>query len=110
MKRRISVFLLALCMVLSLLPATAWAEIKSGTMVNNIDYSYNTETKALTLSCKYETTLSGNGFTNPLSTLAKLPINEIETVVMKSGITGIGSLAFLDCRSLTSISNPKRLL
>ena len=105
MKRRIPVFLLALCMVLTLLPATAWAEIKSGTMViNNIKYSYDTDTKTLTLSGNYS--LHGDGFSSPLSAYAKLPMSEIKTVVMKSGITGIGSIAFQDCRSLTSISIP----
>ena len=104
MKRRISVFLLALCMVLSLLPATAWAEIKSGSVPAMVYYSYDTDTKVLTLSGS--TYLNNANYYSNFSSFARLPVGQIEKVVINSGVTGLGNYAFKDFVSMTSISIP----
>ena len=104
MKKRVVTFIMALVMVLSLLPCAAWAEVKSGTMVNNISYSYNTGTKVLTVSGSKA--LTGNGYATPFKTYANLPVHEIEKVVIKSGVTGLDSLSFADFFSLETITIP----
>ena len=95
MKKRILSLLLALVMLLGLLPTVALAaedETTSGTCGENVTWSYDAESKTLTIS--------GNGpmadYTN--GTVDPAPWNglEITNVVVQNGITKIGAFAFYD--------------
>ena len=104
MKKRFVTLLLVLTMALSLLPGTAWAVIERGNVPYcQLYYAYNTDTKALTLTGTG--TLRGSGGLTPFS-WTTVPYHDVETVVIESGATGIGALAFDFFSSLTSITIP----
>lgn len=104
MKKRLVTLLLALTLVLSLLPATAWAVIyETGFGAEGTRFHYNTDTKIMTIYgdgiIPYRT------FSSVYSTWG-FPISEVEKVVIESGVTEIGNSAFRDFTNLTSVTIP----
>lgn len=102
MKKRILSTLLALCMVLTLLPGTAWAaeEPASGTCGENLKWTL--EDGVLTVS--------GLGAMENYSYIGLAPwYNDrefITTIKIEDGVTGIGDFAFFECTGLTSVTLP----
>ena len=102
MKRLLS-WLLAALMLLTMLPTAGWADdTASGTCGENLTW---------TLSDDGVLTISGTGdMTDYYSYSEFAPWHEyadrIQTVIIGKGVTGIGSYAFSDCSSLTSVSIP----
>lgn len=88
-----------LCMMLTLLPGTAWA-VTSGTCGNNLTW---------TLSVDGTLTITGTGTMWDYA-LYSAPWygqrDAITSVVIGSGVTTIGDNAFLDCTNLTNMTIP----
>ena len=107
MKKRWLSFLLALCLMLSLLPFGAGAAeiVSSGTCGADGD------NLTWTLDSDGRLTISGTGnmeeFRSDPAPWWEYPTGEqIKTVVISAGVTNIGSYAFYFCQSLTSITIP----
>ena len=104
MKKRLLSLLLALMMVLSLLPHTAWATVyEEGFGEEGTKFHYDTNTKVMTIS--------GNGVipSREFSSVYKgwgFSVAEVEKVVIKSGVTAIGQNAFREFTNLKSITIP----
>ena len=90
-----------LSIILALLPMLAIADA-SGSCGDNLIWTYNSTTKTLTIQ--------GNGAMKNYITSFSVPWysykNYIQTVIIKDGVTSIGSYAFEDCSSLTSVTIP----
>lgn len=102
MIKRIRAALLALCMALSLAHVPALAQVTIGKCGRNVYYSYDSSTKALTITgtgdmASYEISLPA-----PWKSFRE----EIENVSIASSVTSIGSYAFYSCRGLTSVTIP----
>lgn len=110
MKKRLLSALLALCMVLTLLPGTAWA----AEVVASGECGWNGDNLTWTLDADGTLMISGigamgdfrydaNGFV-----FSRAPwydySSQIYTVVIGNGVTSIGQAAFLSCGSLTSVT------
>ncbi len=81
-------------------------------ITGDCSWSYNTETKTLTISGNgemnewYTTTCDGYCYTTaPWG----LYFDEIQTLILEEGVTSIGGYAFYGCRRLSSISFPSSL-
>ncbi len=106
MRKRLLSFVLAVLMIASLLPATALAAdiVASGTCGAEGDGSNLT----WTLDSEGVLTISGNGdmhdyvYSSPWHENG----NQIRSVLMENGVTGIGNFAFFECISLTSMTIP----
>lgn len=101
MKKRLLATVLALIMVLGMLPGTVWAaETASGTCGENATWSLSGGTL----------TISGSGPMEDYDYYYPLPPwwghreDPITSVVIGSGITSIGDVAFAGCSALTSIT------
>ena len=86
---------LFLLFVLMLLPLAASAD-DSGKCGENVYYSYNSTTHTLTISGE------GGIANSPWSSFC----NDIQSVIIESGVTRIGGGVFRGCSSLTSITIP----
>ena len=106
MRKRLLSFVLAALMIASLLPATALAAdiVASGTCGAEGDGSNLT----WTLDSDGVLTISGSGdmhdyvYSSPWHENG----NQIRSVLMENGVTGIGNFAFFECISLTSMTIP----
>ena len=106
MRKRLLSFVLAALMIASLLPATALAAdiVASGTCGAEGDGSNLT----WTLDSEVVLTISGSGdmhdyvYSSPWHENG----NQIRSVLMENGVTGIGNFAFFECISLTSMTIP----
>ena len=106
MRKRLLSFVLAVLMIASLLPATALAAdiVASGTCGAEGDGSNLT----WTLDSEGVLTISGSGdmhdyvYSSPWHENG----NQIRSVLMENGVTGIGNFAFFECISLTSMTIP----
>lgn len=102
MKKRIFSFVLAVLMIASLLPATALAVdiVKSGTCGAEVTW---------TLDSEGVLTISGIGAMKEYGPY-KAPwygsSSRVKSAVIAEGVTSIGSSAFDDCTSLTSVTIP----
>ncbi len=98
--KKITAALLALVFLLALLPAEA-AAATSGSCGANLRW---------TLDSSGVLTISGTGDMTNFSLGVEPPWyymrDQIKTVIIKNGVTGIGSLAFYECSSLTSVTIP----
>ena len=104
MKKRLVTLLLVLTMALSLLPHTALATVyEEGFGAEGTRFHYNTDTKKMTIS--------GNGII-PYRTFASIysiwgfSIDDVEKVVIESGVTEIGNSAFREFTNLKSVTIP----
>ena len=107
MKRKLFSFLLALTMVLSLFPATAWAEVIGFTFgEERTSFTYDTDTKTLTISGSGR--IPSRDFDSEGSAYSKFgfSVAEVEKVVIQSGVTRIGKQAFYKFTNLTSVTIP----
>ena len=106
MRKRLLSFVLAALMIASLLPATALAAdiVASGTCGAEGDGS----NLNWTLDSEGVLTISGSGdmhdyvYSSPWHENG----NQIRSVLMENGVTGIGNFAFFECISLTSMTIP----
>ena len=106
MRKRLLSFVLAALMIASLLSATALAAdiVASGTCGAEGDGSNLT----WTLDSEGVLTISGSGdmhdyvYSSPWHENG----NQIRSVLMENGVTGIGNFAFFECISLTSMTIP----
>lgn len=104
MKQRFLSTLLALCMALSLLPGTAWAEDQlTGKCGNNVTWAL-TESGTLTISG------TGKMYDYDIYYWKSPPwykyVDIIKKVVINRGVNSIGEDAFSDCSNLTSVTIP----
>ena len=75
------------------------ANVVTGTCGDNLQWAYDTDTHALTITGSGDMYWSGE---RPWAQVA----GEITSVSLPDGLTSIGSSAFYDCSSLTSITIP----
>ena len=100
MKKIFTLLCVALC------ATSLFANVVTGTCGDNLQWSYDTDTHALTI------TGSGNmwDYSGDLANDATTPwtqvVSEITSVSLPDGLTRIGEGAFLSCSSLTSITIP----
>ena len=110
MKKRIFSIVLSLCMVLALMPMTAFAET---TTDGNFEYSVSEETNEVTIT-KYIG--SGGAVEIPekidgktVTAIGKFAFSyctSIKSVTILDGVTSIGGAAFYNCTSLESVTIP----
>ena len=98
MKRKLWIILALTALILALGAGAALAD-QSGTCGTNVTWTYT--------EANHKLTISGTGamadFTNaPWSSFKA----EIQTVEIRSGVTGIGYCAFYGCSGLTSVTIP----
>lgn len=104
MKKRLLSILLALCMMLALLPGTAWAASTSGSCGDNVTWSYSNGTLTIQgTGPMYDYTAYNNGYSMAPWGDGYL---EIGTLRIGNGVTTIGNRAFQDCNDLTSVTIP----
>ena len=106
-KQRLLSILTALCMVLSLVPATAYAEtVASGECGEDLTWTLDDE-GTLTISgtgpmAKYHYYPGSSPTDIPWYSLR----GSVKRVVIGSGVTNIGDYAFYECEALTSVTIP----
>lgn len=107
MKKRILSTLLALCMVLALLPKTAWAVdvVKSGVCGKNATWTQYSDGSVL---------ISGTGAMNNYSVIptpnSPWSMSSVKTVKIEEGIVNIGNCAFGWMFSLKTLEIPKSVV
>ena len=90
MKKRMTAAALALCLLLTLFPVSAWALEESGELENGLKWSYHQSSGILTIT--------GTGASEiPDKFMESLGSPSVESVVIKDGVTAIGSSAFEGC-------------
>ena len=106
MSKRILALMLVLCLMMGMIPAVSAAT--SGTCGPNLNWSYNADTATLTIS--------GSGEMTDFLTDTSKPIPwsglEFETrnLVVKQGVTTLGTCAFQNFGELTSVELPDSLV
>ena len=102
MKKKYLVLLLALVLAVGLLPGTAWAaDETSGKCGDNVTWSLSNGVLSI----------DGKGPMDDYDYGARAPWYDsyrwqIRTVVIGDGVTSIGTLAFVSCKSLTGVTIP----
>ena len=102
MKKIISL-LLSLAMLLTItsgLNLTAYADVQTGSCGDNVTYSFDTETGALTISG------TGKMTDYPYNSTPFGDDTKIKVITIDYGVTSIGEYAFDDCTSLASVTIP----
>ena len=110
MTKRITSILISVLMIISIIPMTVYAESYSGKCGDNLTWELDSETGTLTVSGHgdmddYDTFLY-DGFDDREFAEWKPYRSLIKKVVVKKGVTSIGSDAFLKCRELTEVVLP----
>lgn len=110
--KRIWAVLLAVCMFLTLISVTVFAdgttEKKTGSCGKNLTWEYDPSIKTLTISGTgnmanyYSSSIAGSRAPWVNSKIK----DEIETVVISDGVTSIGENAFFECTSLKNVTIP----
>lgn len=112
--KRIWAAVIVFCMLLTLVPMSAFAEGEfSGKCGKELTWTYDTETKTLTISgtgeMYYYTQTVGTGVTgfrvSPWRADEAIKSN-LEKVVIEEGATDIGQYAFYDCSALKEVVLP----
>ena len=97
MKRRCLSILLVLCMVMTLLPATAWAADSDFTIDENGVLTKYTGSGGDIIIPGNVTSIGSDAFSS---------CNGLTSVAIPTSVTSIGGRAFWGCRSLTSVTIP----
>lgn len=89
---------------------TAKAEVINGTCGDtvNVDWSYNTETKALSFTLKGSDRWFIPNY-GPLNRPWEAYIDEIESLDLPDGLTDIGEYAFSNCKSVKDVVLPQSI-
>ena len=100
--KRILSWMLVLCMVLSMVPATASAAtVASGTCGENLTW---------VLDSNGTLTISGSGEMDDYTSIGQLPwyshLSSIVSVEIRNGVSSVGNLAFYSCENLADVSFP----
>ena len=83
-----------------------WTEVAEGMCGSNVFWSYDENTKTLSLTGNGKVSYSyRSGYFTPWENYN----SSIETITVGSGITGIGSYAFEFCRNATTVNLPETL-
>ena len=111
MKRRCLSILLVLCMVMTLLPTTAFAEeVTSGTCGENLTWTLDTNGGLTISGTGRMENYSGSGGSSVAAGSPGAPWyaqrNMITTITIEEGVTSIGDWAFAGCGELTGVSIP----
>ena len=114
MKKVISLFL-SLTMLLSIVSVvdfSAYASVKTGKCGDNLKYSLDTETGVLTIrgtGAMYNYTMtmtsSGSNCSSPFYNN-----RQIKRVIIESGVTSVGNIAFCACMNLMSVAIPDSMI
>lgn len=107
MKKRILSILLALCLVLTLFPETAWAAETSGICGDNLTWSYHDG--ILDIEGTGSMNHYGTGLNSELHPWYNYDA-QINTVRIGDGVTNIGAYAFWKCRNLTNVTIPESII
>ena len=102
MKKRLLSLLVSLCLLLSVFPVSASAASYSGSCGKNVSYSLVNGVM----------TISGTGAMErfaPTTVPWQDYRDEIQSVVIKEGVTTVGSCSFFQCENLTSVTLPSTL-
>lgn len=110
-KLRLLSAVLAICMLLTIAPITAFASTGSGTCGDNISWELD-DSGTLTLTgsgamCDYAYSSSGGDDVSPWREFEMG--NDIKKIVVGDGITSIGRYAFYNCDEVTEVSLPAGL-
>lgn len=106
MKKRLSSGLLALCMMLALLPVSAFAE--GGTIVASGECGAQGDNLTWTLDSEGTLTISGEGMMGNEGSVPWTK-SDIKKVVIEDGVTSIGKYAFSHCSGLKSVTLSENL-
>lgn len=101
MKKRLSSGLLALCMMLTLLPVSAFAE--GGTIIASGECGAQGDNLTWTLDSEGTLTISGEGMMGNEGSVPWTK-SDIKKVVIEDGVTSIGKYAFSHCSGLKSVT------
>lgn len=97
--RRIWAAFIVLCMLLLVMPSSAFALETSGKCGENVTWSYNKANQSLYIS--------GTGDMESYEFLSSVPwyyyCSDIVSVVIQKGVTSVGEYAFSYCRSLIAV-------
>ena len=93
-----------LCVVLC--ATSLFANVVTGTCGDNLNWSYDTETHALTITGSGDMWDYSGGWASDATTPWTQVVSEITSVSLPDGLTRIGEGAFHSCSSLTSITIP----
>lgn len=77
------------------------AEQTYGTPVKGDGYSFDPDTKILTIS--------SNGGTTAWKSNSSIGVDDIKEIVIQEGVTSIGNMAFLGCTNMVNVSFPKTI-
>lgn len=110
-KLRLLSAVLAICMLLTIAPITAFASTGSGTCGDNISWELDDSgTLTLTGSGAMRDYAYSDYFGEDVSPWREYKIeNDIKKIVVGDGITSIGSYAFRNCGEVTEVSLPAGL-
>lgn len=114
MRKKLISALVALCMVLALLPASALAANTdtpptSGTCGNGLTWTYEPVLDTDGIDTGGTLTIRGNGAMEDYELLSApwwSPMHYIDTIKIEDGVTNIGNYAFSQCWALSNISIP----
>ena len=106
LRNKILSLFLSVIMILSLVPLTVSAAETSGTCGDNVTWSYNEETKTLTVS--------GTGDMKNYSVLQAAPWrnykSKITSLFIEEGVTSIGGYSFSRCSELSCVKIPDSVM
>ncbi len=106
MRKCISTILL-LCLLIVCIPFAAHAETETGKCGDNLTYSFNTDTGELTISGTGPMFDYGEGWMDEISPWAKR--DDVTSVKIESGVTSVGSHAFMGCKNLKTVFLPSTI-
>lgn len=104
--KRIWAALLVLCMLMTLAPVSVFAQTAGGICGENVNWSYDFDTGHLSIS--------GTGNIRPYTESSLPPwyrfSDDIVSLNIESGVTGIGDYAFYWCNKITSVTIPNSVV
>jgi len=114
MKRRIASLFLVLCLIVELIPLATASEVLASGTCGSLFWSL-TQDGTLCISGKgripdYRDIHNWDGSTIPVDAPWYQYSDQISTLIIDEGVTGIGAEAFMNCPSITSVVLPDSLV